>query len=735
MKYRRTVGGLAALATVVSGSALVALATPSYAGSTTGPSFVSGDGKAAKGRESGLVSLLKSGDGSVLGIQAKGDPIEPPRGGSSTPTEAAKAHLERFASRLGVTASNFKPLTATKVPGGSTVRMQQHIDGLPVVAGEVVVSLDRDGRLEALLGETTKGLIEAPKNLLSEAKARTVARRYVAKKADVSMTDLRVESKGRWVYNPALLGAPGAPVNRETFKFRVSSRNAMVDYTVFVDRGFNTVALAFSNNHAALNRQICDLDNQDVGTIDAAACDGTTVPYSRQEGEDPSGIAEVDNVYDRLGETAKWYASYTNVDVTALIGGEQQTLRATTRVCATDEQQGCPMPNAFWNSTLGQMVYGDGVSALDVTAHELTHGVTAHTSGLLYVYQSGAINESMSDVMGELVDLAANPEKRDTDQAWLIGEENTPAAPGLPVPLRSMKDPTAYDHPDRLTSPLWNADPQFEDFGGVHSNSGVGNKAAYLIAQGDSFNGYDIRGLGLAKTFKIYWTASNLMTSGMDYKDLFEVLPLSCRKNIGKPGTHLTEDDCAQVDKAVRATEMYKDASSAAPVATPYCEEGETVQASYSQGFDGQVSDWALAGGAGLMVSDFRFNYVNRGDDALGLFSEAGRVDGGSATSNPIAIPANSKLRIDYATLMSLYRPLPGASAKLEYNDGSGWTDASTLPGSVNGGPWSEHSNGWASAKYDLASLAGKQVQFRITLSGVTGDANHPVSLDRKSVV
>jgi Zn-dependent metalloprotease len=726
VKYRRTVGGLAALATVVSGSALVALATPSYAGSTTSPSFVSGAGSATSGRETGLVSVLKRDDGSILGIQAKDNPIEAP-GGASSPKEAAKAHLERFAPRLGVAASDFKPLTAAKVAGGSAVRMQQYIDGLPVVAGEVVVSLDRKGRLEALLGETAKGQLEKSKSLLSEAKAGTVARRYVAEKAGVSAASLRVQGQGRWVYNPALLGAPGAPVNRETFKFRVSTRNAMVDYTVFVDLGLKSVALAYTNNHAALKREVCDLNNQDVGSIDNAACDGTTVPYSRREGDGPSGIDEVDNVYDRLGEVAKWYASYTNVDVTELIGGQQKSLRATTRVCATQEQRGCPMPNAFWSGSLGQMVYGDGVSSLDVTGHELTHGVTRNTSNLYYVYQSGAINESISDVMGELIDLAANPEKRNSDQAWLVGDDHT--SPSLPSPLRSMKDPTAFGDPDRMTSDLWNDDPNYTDAGGVHSNSGVGNKTGYLIAQGDSFNGYDVRGLGLAKTFKIYWTTENLLTSGADYKDLFHVLPLACRKNIGRAGTHITEDDCAQVDKAVRATELYKDASKGAPVATPYCEEGKAVRASYSQGFDKQPSDWTLDGGAGLVKADWGFDYVNSGEDALGLFTDTGRVENSSATSEALPIPANSKLRVDYAALMAAYRPEPGARATLEYNDGSGWKNANTLPGAVNGGPWSLHSNGWSSAKFDLSGLAGKQVQFRFTISGVSGDPNNPSSI------
>src|SRR5690606_32256767 len=110
VKYRRTVGGLAALATVVSGSALVALATPSSAGAATGPRTVTDARGATAGRRAGLVSILKRHAASILGIQAKDNPTEAPRGTSPSPKEAAKARLARFAPRLSLSATDFKPV-------------------------------------------------------------------------------------------------------------------------------------------------------------------------------------------------------------------------------------------------------------------------------------------------------------------------------------------------------------------------------------------------------------------------------------------------------------------------------------------------------------------------------------------------------------------------------------------------------------------------------------------------
>ncbi len=143
--------------------------------------------------------------------------------------------------------------------------------------------------------------------------------------------------------------------------------------------------------------------------------------------------------------------------------------------------------NAFWNG--GQMVYGDGralhgfTGALDVIAHELTHGVTQYTvppSGLLYAGQPGALNESVSDVFG--VQVVQWHLGQDVTQAdWLIG-----ATLGLPdgKPLRSLASPKdGYDpQPDDMKDFVILPNDEPDDWGGVHTNSGIPNHAFYLMA-------------------------------------------------------------------------------------------------------------------------------------------------------------------------------------------------------------------------------------------------------------
>ncbi|MFP5106690.1 M4 family metallopeptidase [Neobacillus sp. C211] len=144
--------------------------------------------------------------------------------------------------------------------------------------------------------------------------------------------------------------------------------------------------------------------------------------------------------------------------------------------------------NAFWNGS--QMVYGDGdgitfrslSGALDVVAHELTHAVTERTAGLEYQYQSGALNESISDTFGVFLD------KGD----YLIGEDvYTPNKAG--DALRSLSNPSLYGQPENMSGYVNTT----SDNGGVHTNSGIPNKAAYLT----------ISSLGTAVAEKIYYRA------------------------------------------------------------------------------------------------------------------------------------------------------------------------------------------------------------------------------------
>ena len=159
--------------------------------------------------------------------------------------------------------------------------------------------------------------------------------------------------------------------------------------------------------------------------------------------------------------------------------------------------------NAFWDGA--QMVFGDGdgtifnrfTIAVDVIGHELTHGVTGATAALEYHDQPGALNESISDVFGSLVKQRSLGQMA-AQADWLIGA-GLWAAGIHGVALRSMRAPgSAYD------DPLIGKDPQPDhmsryvnttsDQGGVHTNSGIPNRAFYLTAIGIGGNSWEVAG-------------------------------------------------------------------------------------------------------------------------------------------------------------------------------------------------------------------------------------------------
>jgi Zn-dependent metalloprotease len=226
----------------------------------------------------------------------------------------------------------------------------------------------------------------------------------------------------------------------------------------------------------------------------------TTLPgrLVRAEGAGPVEDAAVNEAYDGLGAT--WQMLWTAFKRDSL-DGRGLPLIATVHY---DEDY----DNAFWDGA--QMVFGDGdgvyfdgfTSCLDVIGHELTHGMTQYTAGLTYVAQSGALNESVSDVFGSLVKQHQRGQKAQ-DADWLVGEGLfTERVNG--VALRSMKAPgTAYDDPHLGKDPQ-PADmdgyvdlphDSAHDNGGVHTNSGIPNRAFYLAAT--AIGGYAWEGAGL----------------------------------------------------------------------------------------------------------------------------------------------------------------------------------------------------------------------------------------------
>ncbi|MFF0097538.1 M4 family metallopeptidase [Streptomyces canus] len=228
-------------------------------------------------------------------------------------------------------------------------------------------------------------------------------------------------------------------------------------------------------------RALDRLQSSPVSVYDAASATSAPGKRVRSEGDPPGKDPTVNRAYAALGAT---YDFFLRVYERDSLDGAGLPLTAVVHV-------GEAYNNAFWDGE--QMVYGDGddeifldfTIPLDVTAHELTHGVVQYTANLSSFGQPGALHESICDVFGSLVKQYSLGQR--ADQAdWLIGVGLLgPRVTG--VALRSLKAPgTAYD------DDLLGKDPQpatmdnyvrtGRDNGGVHINSGIPNHAFYLLA-------------------------------------------------------------------------------------------------------------------------------------------------------------------------------------------------------------------------------------------------------------
>jgi Zn-dependent metalloprotease len=236
---------------------------------------------------------------------------------------------------------------------------------------------------------------------------------------------------------------------------------------------------------------------------------------ARTEPGAASADDSVNNAFDGLGATRQFYA-----EILQRNSIDDRGMRLDGYV-----HRGVRYNNAFWDGQ--EMVFGDGdgriftdfTGSLDVIGHELTHGVTEYTANLEYHVQSGALNESLSDVFGSLVKQWVRQET--ADQAdWLIGDDVfTPDVDA--DALRSLSHPgEAYDNellgkdpqPAHMRDFVELPDTEDGDNGGVHINSGIPNKAFYLTAIGIGGYAWDAPG-------HIWYESLRASTATTDFQD------------------------------------------------------------------------------------------------------------------------------------------------------------------------------------------------------------------------
>ncbi|MBE5890003.1 MAG: M4 family metallopeptidase [Lachnospiraceae bacterium] len=190
------------------------------------------------------------------------------------------------------------------------------------------------------------------------------------------------------------------------------------------------------------------------------------------------------------------------------------------------DEEGNPVDNAgYYGNYNGWGFFGvsdinTDSQALDVVAHEFTHGYTSHAmQGCIYANEQGAINESLSDIMGNLMEMYVG---KTTDTTWQIGETGGNV-------FRLMSDPIQYHQPAYVGDafympPTDNPDAYLNDYGGVHSNSSLLNKVAYDLYAA---------GMSLDDEIIVWLDAIEFLTPQSDFDDVYVALMLACHSRDG----------------------------------------------------------------------------------------------------------------------------------------------------------------------------------------------------------
>ena len=478
--------------------------------------WAAADLKIVRNPSTGAVSFLSTSKGLDSGTSAQAL--------NATPAAAVGTFLSRYQKFLGMfNATNELVVKNSSVGrlGMTHVRLRQVHRGIPVFGAEV--------RLHFFAGSSR---IRA---LSSSFIPYLAVRKEPALDSDAAIAMVRgIQESGELWDEPVLQIYSGhidrsVSGNHLAWMVRIFDSTELSRNLYVVNAHTGEVITSYNELPNGLDRAIYDSGN----TLNIP---GTLV---RSEGQGPTGDPDVNEAYDYLGDTYEYFFNSF---------GRNSYDNAGSTLVASVHYNYPGWSNAGWiGRPVNQMVFGDNFTVDDVTAHEVAHGVTEYTANLIYRDESGALNESFSDIFGEFVDQINGAGNDLPAVRWLMGED----IPGIGA-IRDMSDPPAYGDPDRTSNFVCTSG----DGGGVHTNSGIPNKAAYLMVDGDSFNGQTVTAIGRLKTGLVHYRALTVylgMSSG--FLRYYSAMNAACSDLV--TSGDLTASDCVEVDDALQAVELH----------------------------------------------------------------------------------------------------------------------------------------------------------------------------------
>ena len=426
----------------------------------------------------------------------------------------------------------------TLIPGRITERSDQYYRGVRVFGADVSRQIDDQGVVHSVFGNVYSGIAISPDPTLTPDDVRA------------RIDDLAGYEQGE-TNQPELVVLPEAGSDTYHLAWRMRAVTGQADIIqYFLDASSGDILLQYSDrqSQSAVGRATGVLGDSKKISVTNSGGSFTLRDLLRPpviETEDMKGdpnrttdylngrlllgtsdlATDADNTWtDGAVDDAHVYAGYTydyyfkrfgrrgldnnNIRIRSLANPVRRTQ-------ADLSQYFNSFPDFFVNAFYaggGVMVYGVGLppgttlggkswtftsGALDIVGHELSHGVTQFTSNLIYLNESGALNEAFSDMMGTSIEFFYQPPgDGDLKADYLLGEDVI-----KPGGIRSMENPAAYGSPDHYSRRFLGA----TDNGGVHTNSGIANQAFYLSIEGGTnrTSGLSVQGVGGANRDQI----------------------------------------------------------------------------------------------------------------------------------------------------------------------------------------------------------------------------------------
>ena len=405
--------------------------------------------------------------------------------------------------------------------GFTHIKTQQMVKGIPVLGNEYIIHFNQKGEIYAVNGNYDASAKKAKINkghFIGESRALSIAKAQVIfDELDGTPTSklylYNINNEYVPVYLVSLSFLSPTPGN---WKFYINAEDGSIlkQANILANIATTGTGLGVLGDSKALNldkvtvkgKTQYQLKDLTKGALIATttASTGTRLPGSVV-------YSTTTTINDKAAVDAHYYAGmvydyYKSKFNRNSLDGAGMAINSTVHYSRS-------YVNAFWNGS--RMVYGDGdgvnavalSGALDVVAHEMTHAVDEKEANLIYENQPGALNESMSDAFGVFIEYYGQASKFD----WLLGEDVwTPNIAG--DALRDISNPAKYGDPDHMSKFVVSPNTDAGDWGGVHTNSGIPNKACYLIASNAN--------VGINKAEQIYYRAlASYLTSTSNFHD------------------------------------------------------------------------------------------------------------------------------------------------------------------------------------------------------------------------